>query len=154
FTAEMDYTNLGFGVKDHSQATIAVQGGAGADTLVAKGTGSSDFLFLGADARLEVDLDGGAGKDALTVDLATPGTLAGVGELRLRLDGGLDNDTITCMIADVIFSKLDFDIEVHGGAGDDSVAFSLEKAGSNPTFGPVGKVVLDGGLGKDELATF
>ena len=44
----------------------------------------------------------------------------------------------------------DYDVGVLGGQGNDKVNFQLTDIGI-PTFGPTGRVVLDGGLGVDVL---
>src|SRR5262249_60691369 len=78
-----------FAVAAGADVRLRVQGGLGNDVLsVVKGGSLNPFV----DGRLDIDLAGGAGTDALTV--ALPLDMFG-GQLWLRADGGPGNDKLS-----------------------------------------------------------
>jgi|GEM_PF-3280667 len=153
FMGNLDYAGNVFRVDDHSVASILVKGGAGNDTLSVKGVGASGTIRLDPDAHLAIDLQGGLGNDILAADLSKTDGLEVIGTLRVRLDGGLGNDILATMIANNASSTGNYDIAVLGGAGNDQVNFQAFNNGGTPTYGPTGKVVVDGGLGTDVLTS-
>lgn len=151
FTGNLDYAGNVFRVDDHSVVAIAVKGGTGNDTLGVKGVGATGTIRLDPDARLAIDLQGGAGNDLLTADLGKTDALELMGELRVRIDGGLGKDVLAAMVAHNTNSTGSYDLAVLGGQGDDQATFQLTSSGGTPTYGATGKVQLDGGLGTDGL---
>lgn len=150
FTAGLDYGANVFRVDDHSLASIAVRGGNGDDTIRVQGAGAAGTIKIDPDGLLDIDLKGGGGIDVVGVNLGKTDALEIVGGVRVRMDGGIGNDSLSCLLANNLASTGSYDVAVFGGAGNDSVAFALPPAGT-PTFGPLGKIVLDGGRGLDTL---
>lgn len=140
-----------FILDDNSQAVFAVKGGAGNDSLKMERNGNG-VLRVDTGAMFVIDLDGGLGKDTINAEftgadawrLETPGS-----RLKVRLDGADGKDSVTCRFTNDSFTKGDFDIACYGGAGDDYLWFETANIGGTPTYGPSGKVQVDGGLGKD-----
>ena len=151
FAANLDYAGNVFRVDDHSVALIAVKGGAGNDSLSVNGVAGAGTIRLDPDSRLEIDLQGGLGIDTIKVDLSKTDGLEILGALRMRIDGGLGNDVLTAMLANNATTTGNYDLAVLGGQGDDLVTFQVSIGAGAPTFGPTGKALLDGGLGKDIL---
>ncbi len=151
FAANLDYAGNVFRVDDHSSALIAVKGGTGNDSLSVNGVAGGGTIRLDPDSRLEIDLQGGLGIDTLKVDLSKVDGLEILGAVRVRLDGGLGNDVLTAMLANNAATTGNYDVAVLGGQGDDQVTFQVSVGAGMPTFGPTGKALLDGGLGKDIL---
>jgi hypothetical protein len=151
FKANLDYSGSVFRVDDHAAASIAVKGGAGNDSLSVEGVGAAGTIRLDPDSQLLIELAGGAGNDNIAVDLDKVDALEMIGELRLRIDGGVGNDIILAVLANDGDSTGNYDIAVLGGVGNDQVTFQVNNNGGTPTFGPTGKAVLDGGLGLDLL---
>lgn len=151
FAANLDYANNVFRVDDHSLASIAVKAGAGNDSLSVKGVGAAGTIRVDSDARLAVDLQGGAGNDAINLDLGKSDALELIGAVRVRLAGGIGDDVLTAMLANNVNTTGSFDVAVLGGGGDDQATFQVNSNGGTPTFGPIGKAILDGGLGEDVL---
>lgn len=151
FEANLDYTGQVFRVDDHSVALITVKGGAGNDSLSVKGVGAAGTIRLDGDSQLGIDLQGGAGKDTITADLGKTDAFEMLGSLRLRLAGGLGNDVLTAMLANDADTTGSYDVAISGDQGDDTATFQVSNNGGTPTFGPTGKILLDGGLGKDFL---
>jgi Ca2+-binding RTX toxin-like protein len=104
---------------------------------------------VAADGLFSAALDGGAGNDTVTVEFENSWHI--LGTMRLRIDGGLGNDALTCRLSNSSATTGAYDVAVRGGAGKDTVAFKLDKGIGSPTFGPAGKVLLDGGTGLDAL---
>jgi hypothetical protein len=150
FTAGLDYAGNVFRVDDHSLASIAVRGGSGDDTLGVQGVGAAGTIKIDPDGLLDIDLKGGAGNDTVGVNLGKSDALEVIDGVRIRMDGGIGNDSLSCLLANNAASTGSFDVAVLGGAGSDSAVFALPPAGT-PTFGPLGKVLFDGGRGLDTL---
>src|SRR5262249_44000749 len=93
----------------------------------------------------------GLGNDTMVTDFGAGDTLELLGAIRVRMDGGLGTDVLTCLLANNVNTTGEFDVAVRGGAGNDTMAFSLVNNGGAPILGPTGKAVLDGGLGTDTL---
>jgi len=140
-----------FRVDDHSQCSFAVRGGAGNDTLSAAQAGAAGTIRIDPDALLSIDLDGGLGTDTLATDFGATDNFELIGAIRVRMDGGVGNDSLTCLLANNANTTGDFDVALRGGAGNDSMTFNLVNNGGAPTLGPTGKALLDGGLGTDTL---
>jgi hypothetical protein len=142
--------NFGFRVDDHSQASIAVRGGAGNDNL-SVGRDGIFPIHIDPDALMDIRLDGGTGNDAVGVIFAGSDAWFIEGALRVRLDGGLGNDFLNCLLSNNAQTTGIYDVAVRGGDGTDSVVFALNNNGGAPSFGPALGVVLDGGTGADTL---
>jgi hypothetical protein len=71
--------------------------------------------------------------------------------LRHRLAGGLGNDVLTAMLAHETDTTGNFALVALSDQGDDQATFQGTSNGGTPTFGPTGKALLDGGLGRDTL---
>lgn len=151
FVGNLDYAGNVFRIDDHSLASILVKGGAGNDSLTVQGAGAAGTIRLDPDAHLSVDLQGGTGNDTLTADFGKADAFELIGETRIRLDGGLGKDILTAKVANNANSTGNFDLGIFGGQGDDQMYFQVNTSGGTPTFGPIGKALLDGGLGKDLL---
>ena len=150
FTAGLDYAGNVFRVDDHSLASIAVRGGAGDDSIGVQGVGATGTIKIDTDGLLDLDLKGGAGNDTVGVNLGKADALEIVGGVRVRIDGGTGNDTLSCVLANNANTTGYYDVAILGSAGSDSAVFTLSLAGT-PTFGPLGKILLDGGRGLDTL---
>jgi hypothetical protein len=151
FKALFDRAGNVFRVDDHSQSSFAVRGGAGNDTLSAAQTGAAGTIRIDPDALFSIDLDGGLGNDTLVTDFGAADMFELLGAVRVRMDGGLGKDALTCLLANEVDTTGEYDVALRGGAGNDTTAFSLVNNGGTPILGPTGKVVLDGGLGTDTL---
>jgi hypothetical protein len=150
FTAGLDYAGNIFRVDDHSLTSIAVRGGDGDDSIGVQGVGAAGTIRIDPDGLLDVDLKGGAGNDTVGVNLGKSDALEIQGGVRVRIDGGTGNDTLSCLLANNANTIGYYDVAVFGSAGSDSVAFALPPSGT-PTFGPLGKILLQGGRGLDTL---
>lgn len=152
FVGKMDGNN--FLVDDSSQASFVVKGGAGNDSLTMTRNGSGPIRVDNGGMCI-IDLDGGAGNDSVIADFSGGDAWqlqsANASRLKIRLDGGAGNDTVNCLITNNSFTLGDFDIAMYGGAGNDSMWFATDNNGGSPTYGPTGKVLIDGGLGVDKL---
>ncbi|HVK07344.1 MAG TPA: hypothetical protein VM597_01070 [Gemmataceae bacterium] len=151
YKALFDRAGNVFRVDDHSQAAFAVRGGAGDDALTAAQTGAAGTIRIDPDALLSLDLAGGLGNDQLVTDFGATDTFELIGALRVRMDGGLGADALTCLLANEADTTGDYDVALRAGAGKDTMAFSLVNNAGTPTLGPTGKALLDGGLGTDTL---
>ncbi len=151
FTGNLDYAGYVFRVDDHSVASIVVKGGTGNDSLSVKGAGATGTIRLDPDSHLSIDLQGGAGNDTVSVDLGKTDAVELIGELRVRIDGGLGKDVLAALVAHNANSTGHYDLAVLGGQGDDQATFLVNSNVGTPTFGPTGKALFDGGLGQDIL---
>jgi hypothetical protein len=152
-TYEGIFTGGDFLVDDNSQATFVVRGGTGNDNLSVRREGSG-FLRLDPGAMCIIDLDGGAGNDIVSADFG--GTDAwqlgsATATLKMRLEGGLGDDILSCLLSNNAGTTGKYDVALHGGAGSDVMTFNLVNNGGTPTFGPAGGIILDGGAGIDTL---
>lgn len=153
-----------------------VQGGFNMDpgTLLrirAYGQGGNDRLSLVSfslisapmdiDGLLDVGLFGGVGADRIGVNFPTSAEfdIGATGRVRLLAVGGAGNDTLgnrnDAALAAITLSNTAgstgvYDVIVQGNGGADRVDFVLNNPGA-VTFGPAGKILLDGGLGTDRL---
>lgn len=150
FTAGLDYAVNVFRVDDHSLASIAVRGGLGDDAIGVQGVGAAGTIRIDPDGLLDIDLKGGAGNDTVGVNLGKTDALELLGDMRVRMDGGIGNDSLSCLLANNANATGKYDVAVLGSAGNDTVVFALPPSGT-PTFGPLGKILLDGGRGLDAL---
>lgn len=132
---------------------LDVNGGAGNDILQVTTSGQSFPVPLGG--LYDVTLRGGEGNDVISFDFQgiNSSTTSLRHGLRLLADGGAGNDTITASITTTSSATLDLDIALRGGSGDDFLAFFGSKNGGNPTLGPGGRVLLDGGFGNNFATT-
>jgi hypothetical protein len=151
FQARFDRDGNTFRVDDNATCSFTVRGGIGNDTLSAAQAGAVGTIRLDPSALFSIDLDGGLGNDTLVTDFWANDALEIFGGIRVRMDGGLGNDLITCLLANEADSTGEYDIAIRGGAGNDSLSFNVINNGGTPTFGPAGKVILEGGLGLDTL---
>ncbi len=127
----------GFAVDAGSVVWLRFAGGAGADKMGVSVASGAPAVVNG---ELDVTLAGGAGNDALAATL--PLDLSG-GILRLRADGGADNDSVTVDVDSSTSSAPPrHDVLVSGGAGNDLVTFDQSSVA-----GAVLLSVLDGGPG-------
>ncbi|MBA4191949.1 MAG: hypothetical protein C0467_28550 [Planctomycetaceae bacterium] len=151
FTAGLDYDGGSFRVDNFSVASIAVRGGTGSDVLVARGVGTTGNIHIDQGGLLDINFKGESGNDTLSMNFGKPDALFLEGRLRINLDGGSENDVITTLFSNTSTTNGKYDVTVLGGAGNDQVTFALNNNGGTPTFGPLGKVVLNGGGGVDTL---
>jgi len=150
FTAALDYSGNIFRVDDHSLTSIAVRGGTGDDSIGVQGVGATGTIRIDPDGLLDIDLKGGAGNDTVGVNLGKSDALEIIGGVRVRMDGGTGNDALSCLLANNANTTGYYDVVVLGSAGSDSVLFAIPPVGT-PTFGPLGKILLQGGRGLDTL---
>lgn len=150
FKALFDATGNVFRVDDHSQASFVVRGGAGNDTILA-GQNGTGTIRIDPDGLWSIDLDGGAGNDIVVTDFGSTNAWELIGTIRVRMDGGLGNDTMTCLLANESDTTGVYDVAVRGGAGNDAMTFNCINGNGTPTYGPAAGVILDGGLGTDSL---
>lgn len=138
-----------FGVDAAGEMTLSVQGGNGFDALKVDGLAGAAAI----DGTLAVDLDGGAQPDAL--DVVWRG-ITGGGRFRCRADGGSANDAITAAIRADPASANSLWLQFSGAAEEDIspyVGDVLNVAVDAPpavTYGPLGGVIVDGGLQGDD----
>lgn len=148
FGAALDYNN--FRVDDHSLASINARGGAGADLLVVGGTGQSGSVLLDPDSLLDINLQGGRGADFVSVLFSHANALELGGALRVRIDGGAGADALKCQLTNTAASTGRYDLAVRGRGSDDTAYVTLANPGT-VTYGPLGKLLVDGGAGLDDL---
>jgi hypothetical protein len=154
-----DFANLifdlsGFDVLPGGEAHFTVDGGDGLDQLTAaKGTAAGPASL---DGLLSLSLNGGAGKDILSVDLGGTGAIessSGTGELRVRADGGdADDSILVSLVSAQASSGLNYDVVLSGGRGNDSLQLTQAVfPGSEipANFAPAGFAIVDGGPGED-----
>ncbi len=139
------------GAFDASTMTVDVDGGPGADTVVA-------FLGspLGANARYFVNADLGAGNDTFTGSLDFSQLQIGAGsEVHFRARGGLGNDTLSVTrngtTGNVGGANGILDVDLTGGAGNDTIAVDLAGNSWNPAPGTL-RLRADGGAGNDAIS--
>jgi len=151
FTAGLDYEGTSFRVDNNSTASITARGGVGNDILSVKGVGTLNSIRIDQGGLLDISLKGDSGDDTIALDLGKPDALVIEGSVRSVIDGGAGNDKLTALFANNSTTTGKYDVTVLGGAGIDQVTFALTNNGGTPTYGPIGKVVLNGGTGKDTL---
>ncbi|HKB05173.1 MAG TPA: hypothetical protein VKD90_23310 [Gemmataceae bacterium] len=139
-----------FLVDDHSQASIAVRGGAGNDNLSVSRDGTT-LMRIDPDGLLDIGLDGGLGNDTVGVNFGGTDAWSLIGTMRVRLNGGFGSDALNCLLSNNASTTGVYDVAVRGGDGTDSVTFALNNNGGTPSFGPALGVILDGGTGTDAL---
>jgi hypothetical protein len=149
FVAGLDYEGSNFRVDNNSVAAIGARGGAGNDQLVVRGVGTNNAVRIDQGGLLDINLRGGAGNDGVRVNLGKPDALFLEGTLRAVIDGGAGNDNVLALFANTGTSTGKYDATVLGGTGNDTATFALTNNGGTPTYGPLGKVVLNGGSGAD-----
>lgn len=150
------YASAGAGVFVDLDADIALDGGAGTDTLLnienVIGSDFDDNIF--GDAGMN-DLAGGAGDDVISglggMDSLSGGagfdTLVGGGG-EDTLNGGADGDLLFGGLGDDSLSGGDGDDTLAGEAGDDTVNGD---AGDDLLLGGAGADSMDGGAGTDTI---
>lgn len=151
FTAVLPFDFNAFGAG--SVFALDVAGGDGNDTIQVTSQGTQSSGTLGG--LLDFNLRGEAGNDIINFDLHP---LGGNGTdlrhgLRLFEDGGTGNDTLTASVAGNAGGVTDYDLALRGGSGDDTLIFFGNKNGGTATFGPGGRVLLDGGFGNNQAVT-
>jgi hypothetical protein len=151
FVAGLDYEGSNFRVDNNSVAAIGARGGSGNDQLVVRGVGTTNAIRIDQGGLLDINLRGGAGNDGVRVNLGKPDALFLEGTLRAVVDGGAGNDNVLALFANTGTSTGKYDASVLGGTGNDTATFALTNNGGTPAYGPVGKVVLNGGSGADTL---
>ena len=142
-----------------------VDGGEGLNTVLAKGTGNSDTIAIGAtltaltitngtttlisSGRLQqVIVDGLAGDDTITV-----GDLAGTGFFKLDVRGGDGDDFLNATGANIGTVRM----SLNGDNGNDTIIGSLGNdtinggAGNDGANGGTGNDTINGGTGNDQL---
>jgi hypothetical protein len=97
------------------ESRLKIDLGSGNDTA----TLEADGVRLGA--RVEVDVNGGLGNDAITADYAVEAD----NRFRIRLDGGLGNDTVTGTVALAAGSTGEVEARVTGGLGNDRLTLNV-----------------------------
>lgn len=152
FVAGLDYEGNNFRVDNNSVAAITANGGAGHDKLFVQGVGANGAVRIDQGGLLDINLRGGAGNDAVRVNLGKPGALFLEGTVRAVIDGGAGNDGVVAVFANTNTATGRYDVTVLGGTGNDTVVFALGNSGGAPTFGPLGKILLNGGTGADKLS--
>ena len=136
------------------EAYINVSGGAGADSLILSGNGTTGPNQNAG--LLDIRLSGGIGNDTLTVGFGAGGFEAmDGGNLRIRADGGAGSDTLTFNLdSSNSTAPSNYDVEVSGGAGNDVLAVTVNAGGSQPvTFKPGGLAHIDGSFGNLDKCT-
>jgi len=138
-TDTFDGTLLG-NITGDSAVRFLVQGGKGADTLGFH----ADTTNIDAGAKLDVNLLGGKGNDAINVDYA--GVLNG--KLRLNASGGKGDDMITATATLNAGSTGELRGAVRGGSGHDTLTFNvIDNSGGTAEV----DAFVDGGPGKDTI---
>lgn len=148
FTGSLDLGTLN--VAAGGELHIDVRGQLGSDKITLNhGVSVGPATNAGL---IDIDLDGGDGLDALTLDLSGGG-LKNDGMLRVRVDGGINDDVLTCLIdvAATSAASSNMDLYVTGGAGNDKPTFTLNNNGPNlpANFSYAGSAIIDGGPGTD-----
>jgi hypothetical protein len=135
-----------------STMSIDVEGGAGPDTV-------TTFLgsALSAGARYFVNADLGGGNDVFNglLDFNTF-SLTGSSEAHFRALGGLGNDILSVTrngtVGNVLHQGGIFDVDLVGGAGNDSLTVDVAGNSYNPSANALLRLRADGGVGTDVLA--
>lgn len=144
-----------FKVDDGSRCTIIAHGGSGKDGVSVLDGGGPGTLFVDAGAVLDLRLFGDGGADSVFAGFSTdpgePNVLELTGTLRARVLGGAGNDFVGLQMQNNDASAGRYDLALFGELGNDRGFFELEKNLGTPTIVPSGKVLLDGGLGRDTL---
>jgi hypothetical protein len=131
-----------------------VQAGTGKDTIDFHSINQGHTIELSG--LFDINIQGGSGKDNINVDFGGPGgftdddpfELAATNRaFRLRIDGGTGNDTIKVNLSNAVTATFAYDIAIQGGSGTNDITFVGVNPGGNPTFGPGGSVLIDGGPG-------
>src|SRR5205814_2856653 len=71
--------------------------------------------------------------------------------MRLWLEGGLGNDTLSARLANDNSASFGYDVLLRGGLGVDKIALTLTNVAGVPTFGPSGTILTEKGPGADIL---
>jgi hypothetical protein len=155
-TQTFDVGNTGGGAP--SRFEFDAKGGLGDDRLevshIFDGVPHSGTFFN--EGIFALRFDGGDGDDALVCDLGAF-TMASLtagppAALIVRFNGGLGNDALTFIGGDALGSsfKGDVDVQLRGGAGNDSLETLANFSAA--TFGVGGSLLLDGGPGVADSA--
>ena len=107
---------------------------------------------------LDINIQGGAGKDNINVDFGGTGGFtdddpfelrATNRAFRVRVDGGSGPDSINVNAANAATATFVYDIAIVGGSKKNGITFNGNNQGGSPSFGPSGSVFIDGGFGTD-----
>ncbi len=151
-------------------AHFTVDGGAGNDLLTMGSINQEHTIEL--TGLFDINLQGGQGRDTISVDFGGPGgfsndeeefeQLARNRSFRLRADGGGDSDTLLVNVSNTsnedLGATFSYDVALRGGAGSDLMVFNgvnpLAGSDNGPSFGPAGAVLIDGGSGINFATAF
>jgi hypothetical protein len=142
-------------------AHFNVRGGSGNDNISFATTNQDSTVELSG--MLDINIAAGAGKDNINVDLGGAGGFtdddpfelrATNRELRLRIVGGTGPDTIDVNLSNAATATFAYDIAIQGGSTRNDITFVGVNPGGKPTFGPAGRVLIDGGVGQSEAEVF
>lgn len=123
---------------------------SGSTLIITQGSSSISIMGTGLEAGVEtIILNGGAGNDSITI-----GSIDGVGALLFIANGGAGADTITASGASLgnVFLRID------GGLGDDTLTGSIDGDtilggdGMDMISGEIGNDTLLGGPGDDSIS--
>jgi hypothetical protein len=137
-----------FSVAAGGEARFKIDGQADGDIITFTRNGTSGGTIAGL---FELAVNGGAGSDKITVDLAG---LAVTGTQRLRIDGFSGNELIN-VTNEIASGNPNLEFLVHGGAGLDKINLALTNNGTNlpANYGPALGAVLDGGFFQNDVCT-
>ena len=137
-------------------AHFNIHGGSGNDIISLATINQSHTLELSG--LLDINIQGGAGKDNINVDFGGTGGFtdddpfelrATNRAFRVRVDGGSGPDSINVNAANAATATFVYDIAIVGGSKKNGITFNGNNQGGSPSFGPSGSVFIDGGFGTD-----
>jgi hypothetical protein len=133
-----------FKLLNSSEALVRVNGGDGQDFLSMSDTGTGGVMT--DNGLFHVAFHGGRDNDVLSCDL---NGISGSGDVRLRMQGGLQLDTLLSSILLDAASTNNLDFVAQGGRSEDTLYAAVFEMGGTATMGPAGAVILDGGAELD-----
>lgn len=139
-----------FGVADHGQFQLAVDGGAGNDDQLVETFGAMGSMTINGWCGFR--LNGGAGADSIVINLFAEDVLDLYGVLSVRMHGGTGADDCSLSLAVNDGSAGAYDLAIFGNGGDDAI-FGMMDEGSSTIHALAGPPVLDGGSGNDSFAS-
>lgn len=130
-----------FGVFNHSDVFVTVDGGQRADQLSVNSDGGTGTIPIDRSSRLDIAIAGGSGADTITSDFSNVDAFRLDGELILLVTGGTGNDDIAVGLANTAGSTGLYDVTLRGDQDNDRFTVFID----DPSNGNVGYDSSDGG---------
>jgi hypothetical protein len=144
-----------FSVAAGGEVHVDVWGRSGSDDLSVSRTGTLGGAGSVMAGLLDINLDGGAGADLISVDLAGGGFKLD-GTLRIRENGGPGADNLTALVdVDASSTTPNLDVYLYGGAGGDRLNATIHDNGPRTpaNYGLGEAAFLDGGVDAGDICT-